>query len=356
MAERPYRWIAYIGCRTSLERNARGKGLCVYGVDAAGRWEFIQRVEGLVNPSFLCLDAAQSRLYCVHGDFSEVSSFAIEPGSGRLRQTGRQYTGGRNPVHLTLSTSQQWLLVANYASGNIVSLPVKLDGTLGSLASSIDLPGQHGPRAEQQGSHPHQLCLDPTGRWILVPDKGLDKVFTLSLPEASGALTITGETSFPAGSGPRHMIFHPRAARAYVVGELDRTVMTCEFSPADGQLVLDDVTSTVPPGVETGSAAGIAISGSGEFLHVSNRGHDSIASYLIDQETGRLSGRTWSVTSGRTPRFVCATPDGQHLLVANEDSDSVACAALGAGTEPLIFHSLVETGSPVCIAFKKAFP
>lgn len=356
MAEPPYRWLAYIGCRTSLERNARGKGLCVCGVDAAGGWEFVQRVEGLVNPSFLCLDAAQFRLYCVHGDFSEVSSFAIDPGNGRLRQTGRQHTGGRNPVHLTLSRSQQWLLVANYASGNIVSLPVKTDGTLGSLASSIDLPGQHGPRAEQQGSHPHQLCLDPTGRWIFVPDKGLDKVFTLSLQEATGELKIAAETALPAGSGPRHMIFHPRTLRAYVVGELDQTVMTCEFSPADGQLALGDVTPTVPPGVETGSAAGIAISGNGEFLHVSNRGHDSIVSYLIDGDSGRLSGPTWSDTGGRTPRFTCATPDSQHLLVANEDSDSVACAALGAGAEPLIFHPLFKTGSPVCIAFKKAFP
>lgn len=356
MAERPYRWLAYIGCRTSRERNARGKGLCVYGVDAAGGWEFVQRVEGLVNPSFLCLDATQCRLYCVHGDFSEVSSFAIEPGNGSLQQTGQQHTGGRNPVHLTLSTSQQWLLVANYASGNIVSLPVKTDGTLGSLASSIDLPGLRGPRAEQQGSHPHQLCFDPTGRWIFVPDKGLDKVFTLSQQEATGELKIAAETALPAGSGPRHMIFHPRASRAYVVGELNRTIMTCEFDPAGGQLVLKEVTSTVPVDVETGSAAGVAISGKGQSLHVSNRGHDSIASYPIDEDSGRLSSPTWSATGGRAPRFIGTIPDGQHLLVANEDSDSLVCAALDVSTAPLIFRPIVETGSPVCIVFKKVFP
>lgn len=357
MFRRPYSWLAYVGCRTTTERNARGKGLCVYGVDAADRWEFIQLIEGLNNPSFLCLDATQSHLYAAHGDFSEVSSFAIEPSNGSLRQTGQQHTGGRNPVHLTLSKSQKWLLVANYATGNIVSLPLKPDGTLGSLASSIDLPGQRGPHVEQWGSHPHQLCLDPTGGWIFVPDKGLDKVFTLSLQESTGELKIVAETPLPAGSGPRHLIFHPRALLAYVVGELDRTVMTCELSTASGQLVLKEVTSTVPPDVETGSAAGITISVNGQSLHVSNRGHDSIASYWIDEASGRLLRRNWSTTGGRTPRFICPTPDGHHLLVANEDSDSLVWAALGVSrTAPLNFNPILETGSPVCIVFKKVVP
>lgn len=347
------RRIAYLGCRTTLARQGRGRGLSVYGIDDVGNWTLIQNIGGLVNPSFLCMDTTQSHLYAVHGDFSEISSFSINPHSGILRQTGQQETGGRNPVHLTLSRSQKWLLVANYATGNVVSLPVKTDGTLGSRVFSLDLIGQAGPHADQHGSHPHQICVDPTGHWILVPDKGLDTVFTLTLNESTGQLKIVGKTKFPGGCGPRHMIFHPHVLQAYVVGELDRTVMTCAFNPVDGSLTLKEVMSTVPSKMATGSTAGITISQNGKYLHVSNRGHDSVASYLIDEKTGGLSSCTWTSCAGRTPRFIDTTRDGQSLIVANEDSDALAKADIGISADAMTFQPILETGSPVCIVFKE---
>ncbi|MFC5521573.1 lactonase family protein [Polaromonas jejuensis] len=355
MAGSCYRWFAYVGCRTTRERNARGKGLSVYGVHADGQWELVQQVEGLVNPSFLCLAHSESAIYAVHGDQSHVSSFDVDAREGTVRQTSEQDVGGNNPVHLALSRSQRWLLVANYATGNVVSLPVQPDGALGRLASSLSLPGIPGPHLQQKGAHPHQICVDLMGRWLFVPDKGLDKVFTLSLHEGTGELKLVSKLGHPPGTGPRHMVMHPRLPRTYVVGELDRTVATCRLNPATGELDLLSTTRTVPPGVESGSAAGIIITGKGQSLHVSNRGHDSVASFPVNADTGALLDPMWAPTGGATPRFISGTPDGDFLLAANEDADNLAIARLDANhPAPLTFQPFIQTESPVCVIFKKA--
>src|SRR4051812_38269884 len=149
MAGSPHLWFAYVGCRTTRERNARGKGLAVYGVPAEGPWELIQQVEGLVNPSYLCLAHSETALYVVHGDRSHVSSFDINAHDGKVSRTGEQNVGGNNPVHLALSRSQRWLLVANYGTGNVVSLPVQSDGSLARVGSSLSLPSTPGPHSQQ---------------------------------------------------------------------------------------------------------------------------------------------------------------------------------------------------------------
>lgn len=354
MMERPV-WLAYVGCRTTVERQARGQGLGVYEIDARGTWRRVQLVAGLNNPSYLCLDAAGQALYAVHGDFSEVSSFEVDE-AGRISKTGTQGTWGQNPVHLALSPSQRWLLVANYATGNVVSLAVGGHGRLGQVACSLNLPGSPGPHLQQRGSHPHQVCFDPAGRWAFVPDKGLDKVFALSLAEDTGTLAIAAESALPAGSGPRHLAFHAPSQTAYVVGELDRTVMACRYDPAHGRLRLMDAVSTVPNGIATGSASGIALSADGQTLHVANRGPGNVCSFDIDPATGGPSAPRWSPTGGRTPRFITLSPDGRQLLAANEDSDTIASAELSAALPVPLFETVAATGSPVCIVFRKIRP
>ena len=343
------RGLAYVGSRTTRERNARGCGISVCEVGESGAWRLIQQVTGLRNPSYLCLHPALPLLYAVHGDFSEVSSFHIA-GDGRITQTGEQSTAGRNPVHLAVSPSGQWLLLANYASGNVVSLRIGEGGALGAVACSLPLPGACGPRAEQAGPHPHQICFDPTGRWALVPDKGLDQVFALGLTESTGYLHVGGATSFPAGCGPRHMVFAD-AGLAYVVGELDRTVMACRYAAESGQLSISSRHATVPTNVASGSAAGILLTPGGNTLAVSNRGHDSVALFHRSP-TGELAPPTW-VRTGRTPRFIGCGPDGDHLVVANEDDDTVATVLLGRDLPPSC-TPVAHTGSPVCVIFRKS--
>jgi 6-phosphogluconolactonase (cycloisomerase 2 family) len=342
-------WLAYVGCRTTRERKASGLGLSVYRIDGGGEWRQLQLVEGLRNPSYLCVHPAQPRLYAVHGDFSEISTFAIGA-DGLLAKLSEQGTQGFNPVHLALTPSRRWLLVANYASGNVASMRVAEDGTLGAIARVLRLPGAHGPRAQQEASHPHQICFSPDGRHALVPDKGLDAVFSLFVNEDTGHLRIAAISRMPVGSGPRHMTLHPRLPIAYVVGELDRTVLTARYDVANGNVEVLGSISSVPPEVVEGSAAGIVLAADTRHLFVSNRGHDSVAIYPVD-DAGHLGAAEW-IAAGKTPRFITSFPADGSLVAAMEEGHCIA-ALRGV---PSAFKDLAQTGSPVCIVFRKVNP
>lgn len=338
------RLIAYVGCRTTKERNAQGKGLTVFRVPPFGPWEPIQLVEGIANPSYLCLHPTVPKLYAVHGDFSEVSTFSIRA-DGLLDLVAVDSTEGRNPVHLAISASQKWLLIANYASGSVVSKRVDASGALGPVASVLRLEGTPGPHAHQlDGSHPHQICLSADGRFALVPDKGLDCVFSVQLDDEYGKLSIASRCEFPAGTGPRHMVLDRRGSRAYIVGELDRTVHSADFRSSDGTLMLRESRSTVPDGVTAGSAAGIVLDNESRRLYVSNRGHDSVAIFSVGQDAGLHSAIEWTRTQ-KTPRFIAL--HNSSLLVAHEDGHSIVATRVGGKDQ-----TAARTGSPVCIVMR----
>jgi 6-phosphogluconolactonase (cycloisomerase 2 family) len=227
---------------------------------------------------------------------------------------------------------------------------VSEDGNLGAVAHVLRLPGAPGPHAQQDGSHPHQICFSPDGRHVLVPDKGLDAVFSLTVNEDTGHLGIAATSPMPGGSGPRHMVLHPRIPLAYIVGELDRTVLTAHYDAASGRLELVDTASSVPPGATEGSAAGIVLARDQRRLFISNRGHDSIAVYPVS-DAGRLGAGRW-IPAGRTPRFITQSPIDGSLVVAREDGHSIATLH---GVEPPL-RDLAQTGSPVCIVYKKVNP
>src|SRR3954469_20210287 len=171
--------FAYVGCRTTKEGNARGEGIKVYRVDpAAGTWTHVQLLKDLVNPSFLTFDAKQRFLYSVHGDSGEVSAFGIDGATGEISFLNQRSTGGKNPVHLTVDPTNRYLLVANYATGSLATLPIGGDGKLGELINLAELPGTPGPhKVEQASSHPHNIPYDADRGFLIVPDKGLDRVF-----------------------------------------------------------------------------------------------------------------------------------------------------------------------------------
>lgn len=342
-------WRAYVGCRTTAERHARGQGIAMYGVSEAGSWTFRHLTPAGDNPSFLCLHPNGRTLYTVHGDRDAISAFGVNPEDGALRHVGTWQVQGRNPVHLAVSPSGRWLLVACYATGSVSSLPLQADGRPGDVASIVRIPGAPGPRAEHQtGSHPHQVVFDPSGRWLLVPDKGLDGVSLVHLDEASGELSFASMAAFPPGSGPRHLVFSPHRPQLYVVCELSSEVCVCRFEPADGRMEVLQTLPTAPSGAGAGNtAAGIALDTQGKRLYVSNRGDDSVASYAVDAGTGFLLTIGFCSSGGHTPRFITMAAVGSSLVVANEDSDSIFRLS------PPSFAPLASTASPVCILFSK---
>ena len=356
----PSAYFAYVGSRTTRERNARGDGINVYRAAAqTGHWTHIQLISGLANPSYLAFDRSMRFLYAVHGDLTDISAFRIDPGTGKLTHLNSVSTFGKNPVHLTIDPTNRWVIVANHLSSTLAVLTRNPDGSLGGLADEVTLTGRIGPhRVEQPFPKPHQVAYDRSERFLIVPDKGVDQVFTFTLDAASGKLTqiAAGTPRARDGSGPRHVAFHPTNAFAYVIGELDSTVTAHRFDQATGKLTPFQLVTTLPDTfVGDSRASEIALSHDGSRLYASNRGHDSVATFAVDPITGRLTPRGWTDTQGKTPRFFALDPAGRFLFVADEDSDRIVTfRANDPDGELLASGAPVATGSPVCIIFAPA--
>jgi len=346
---------AYVGSRTTRERNARGDGITVYQVDQdKGTLTQVQVVKDLVNPSFLALNKAGDRLYTVHGDKSDVSAFSIDKATGKLTFINQQSTEGKNPVHLALDPTERFLVVSNHIGGSLAVLNVAEDGSLGTLNQLLKLEGPLGPhRVEQPFSKPHFNPFDHSGKFVLVPDKGLDRVFSFRFD--SGKL-VPAEQPFVVareGSGPRHLALHPKASFAYVVNELDSSVTTYRFNAQTGALTPLQILPSLPPSFTGNSRASeIEVNSSGRFLYASNRGYDSVAVFAINQSSGLLSPVEFVPTEGKTPRFFTLTPNERFLFALNEDSDTIISMAVDPHKGSLSKSGFsVSTGSPVCMVF-----
>ena len=352
--------FAYTGCRTTRERGARGKGINVYRVDpATGAWTHVQLVEGVVNPSFLAFDREQRFLYAVHGDFSEISSFRIDRETGSLSLINQQSTGGKNPVHLVADQTNRFMIVANYATASLTVLPIRQDGGLEPLVQLLHLPGNGGPnKVEQTGPHPHHVVYDPSGRFLVVPDKGGDRVFTLEFDPAKPLLKLT-EPGFAVtrpGAGPRHASYHPNLPFVYVNYELDSSLSVNRYDRATGSITPVQIVPSTPDSfVGANTSAEVEVDPAGRFVYVSNRGSDLIGAFSIDTASGRVTPTGWTSSAGRGPRFMKIDPSGTLLHAANELTDTIVTFTINPESGALSpAGRVVETGSPTCIAFASA--
>ena len=348
---------AYVGCYTTAEREAHGDGIHVYRMDPeTGAWSHVQHLGDLFNPSFLIVSRDQRFLYSVHGDGTYASSFAIDRNTGFLTPLNRAATGGSNGVHQAIDPSGRFMVVANYASGSVAVLPVQTDGRLQDQIQLVELKGQPGPnRTQQASSHPHNVVFDPTGRFVLVPDKGLDRVFIFRFDSASGKLSATEQGSVAARSGyaPRHMAFHPMLPNAWVLDEIGSAITTYHWDGERGALrPLQILPSTPADFTGENTTAEIAVSPAGRFVYCSNRGHDSVAIFAADAKSGLLSSVGWESTRGKRPRFIALDPSSRFLYAANEQSDTVVCFRVNPATGRLTpTGQMVSNASPVTIAF-----
>jgi 6-phosphogluconolactonase len=350
--------FAYVGSYTAKQRNGRGAGITVYDVDpGSGAFTPVQTVADLVNPSFLALDRRRRFLYAAHGDGDHATAFAIDEMSGRLTLLNQQVTGGKNGVHLAVDATNRFLVVGNYASGTVAVLTIARNGSLEPLSDLVTLPGTPGPDPVQQASsHPHDVPFDRSGRVVVVPDKGFDRVFVFKLDTTRGKL-MAGDppwvTARP-GAAPRHADFHPTAPYAYVNNELDSTVTTYRFDSERVGLDPLQTISTLPADFTAkNTTAEIAVAPSGRFVYVSNRGHDSVAIFAVDAATGLLTPAGWAPAQGKTPRFFALDPTGTSLYVANQNSDTIVAFRVDPASGALTpTGQVVHTGSPSSIVFR----
>jgi 6-phosphogluconolactonase len=372
--------VAYVGSWTTVEREASGAGLSVYRLDQqTARWSPLQTLAaddgnpatperpGALpeSPSLLTLDRTRRFLYAVHADTDKVSAFSVDQRTGELTPLGTARTGGTNPVFATVDPSNRWVVVTNYRPpGSIAALPIRADGSLGGPAGTLHFPGRPGPhKQEQDGSYPHMAEFDPSGRWLVVADRGLDRLFVIRLDPDTGVLSLhePGTTQLREGSGPRHIAFHPTLPYAYVVDELRSCVTTFGWDSKQGEFVPRQVLPCTPPDMTGDSrAAEIAVAPSGRFVYASNRSGagvpdpqqraDTIGCWRIDQSTGELQPVGWASTEGHQVRHFTLNAAGDRLYAANQVSGTIVAFAVDTGTGRLRrIGAALHTGTPTCI-------
>jgi len=347
----------YVGSFTQKD-GGHGDGLSVYRRGSESEpWQLVDVLRDLADPSFLVIDRQGRCVYSSHGDGTEATAYRIDAATGRLAVLNRQATGGVNGAHLSIDGSGRYLAVANYATGGLALLSIGPDGSLGPVCDAAKMTGMPGPhKTQQESSHPHHCPFDRSGRFIVVPDKGLDRVFLYRLDRERGRL-IPGEpasVASRAGAAPRHVDFHPLLPFAYVINEIDSTITVYRFEPEIQVLKPLQIVPTAPA-TYTGNNTGaeIVAAPSGRFVYGSNRGHDSIAIFAIDQATGLLTAVGWEPTEGRTPRFFTLDPSGTHLYAANQASDTVVIFRVDQATGKLAATGeKIAVKTPTTIAFR----
>ncbi|MDP3069193.1 MAG: lactonase family protein [Opitutaceae bacterium] len=346
----------------------KSKGIYRAKFDSAtGRLAAAELAAECSSPSFLAAHPSGRFLYAIdeRADATKdadrgVAAYAVDARTGTLTLLNEQGIGSSGPCHLEVDATGRCLLVANYAGGTVVSLPIATDGRLGPARSHLRHAGSSVNAARQKEPHAHAITIAPGNRFAYAPDLGIDKVMIYQVDPAAATLEAAAHpfAQLPLGSGPRHIAFRPDGKFAYVINELLCTMAVFAVEAKSGALIAAQSISTLPTGatVQRGqSTAEVHAHPSGRFLYGSNRGHNTIVVYAIEAATGRLTLVEHQSTQGQTPRHFAIDPSGGWLLAENQGSDTVVVFRIDPKT-----GRLTPTGQslavpvPVCAVFVAA--
>jgi 6-phosphogluconolactonase len=344
--------LLYVGTYTS--RGSEG----IYAYRFNSRTGVMTRTDvtgGIENPSFLASSPDGKYLYAVaENPDGEVNAYRSDAKSGKLTFLNKQSSRGSWPCHLAVDKTGKTCIAGNYGSGNFSVFPVQADGSLGASRQTIQHEGSSVIKDRQEGPHVHCVGYVPNNDGLFVTDLGTDRIYGYNMDPATGRLWSAEPLYFEAtpGAGPRHFVFHPNGRFVYAVMELNCTVNVLKFE--NGGLEKLQTISTLPEGYnEKNSCADIHVSPDGKFLYASNRGHNSIVAYSIDQKTGGLTLIDFYPTLGKAPRNFTLDPSGKFVLIANQDSDSVQIYKRDERSGKLKYHSKgADVSMPVCLLFR----
>lgn len=345
--------LAYIGTYT----RSTSRGIYAVRLDpATGKLSTPTLAAETVNPSFLAFTPDLKILYAVSESNAMAAAFATDLAQGSLRPLqAPQPSGGAAPCHLVVEPSQRTLIVANYHTGIVASIPLQRDGTLGT-PNVIPHTGHSVDPKRQTSPHVHSVTLSPDSRFVIVCDLGLDRIFTYRV-DAEHAKLAPAEPAFVAtapGSGPRHFAFGRDGKHGYALAEMGSAVTMYDYEAATGALTPRQTLSTLPAGFDGKLSAGaeIRVHPSGRFVYASNRGHDSIAVYAVDAATGRLTLVEITPCGGKTPRNFAVSPNGKWILCANQNSDTLTVLRIEEETGHLtLTGESAAIAMPVCVLF-----
>lgn len=376
--------LAYIGTFSSPLKDVlptqvdlppgNGRGIHIFQVNRkTGELSPAGEYELGTSPSCLAVNAAGNRLYSANetdrvGDNKEgsVNAFAVDPATGKLTLLNTVSSGGAGPTYISIHPSGRYLLVANYFGGSVSVLPILPDGRLAAASDVKTDAGKVGPTKAQNAppgsfafsghdrTHAHMIEADPTGRYVLHVDLGLDKIFVWKFDDKKGTLVANDppSVSLPPGDGPRHFHFHPNGRWFYSIQEEGSTLVLFDYDSEKGTLTARQTISTLPPGFQGSNfCSEILISADGKFVYAGNRLHDSIGIFSIGK-TGELTyiGEEW--TRGNYPRSFSFDPTGQFLYCCNQRGDNVAIFKVNKQTGELQFTGkYAAVGNPSHVVF-----
>jgi 6-phosphogluconolactonase (cycloisomerase 2 family) len=370
--------LAYVGTYSSPKgpegSKGYGKGIHMFEMNpSTGVLTPREVFAGDANPSWLAFDPSRTHLYAANetdtyqGALSgSVSAFSVDRSSGRLRLLNTVSSQGAGPAHLSLHPSGKYVLVANYAGGTVAVLPVQPDGSLGP---ATDVKHDAGPTGSihaasapagsfaisgHESPHAHMIQSDPSGRFVLSADLGMDQILIWKFDAQKGTLSPNDPAAAPVppGDGPRHFTFHRNGRWMYSLQEEASTLIAFDYDAARGRLTSKQTISTLPKGFRgTNFTSELMISADGRFLYAANRLHDSIAWFSIDPSgTLTLAGEEW--TRGDYPRSFNIDPSGSFLFTCNQRSDALAVFRVDRRSGALTFTGhYTDVGTPAIIIF-----
>jgi len=353
--------LLYVGTYTDGDRH---EGIYLVRMDSrSGELRQVGSVKAGANPSFLAIHPNGRVLYAVN-EVTEyngkpsgaMSAFAIASDTGLLTRLNEQSSEGGAPCYVSVDRSGRAVLVANYVGGNVALLPIQTAGTLARAAHVVQHRGTGPNKERQDAAHAHCIVPDPSNRFALAADLGVDRVlvFRLDLDAMTLHQVKGGDAAMRPGAGPRHLAFHPSSPLVFVANELDSTVTALRFDAESGALSVLQTRSTLPAGwTGTNYPADIHVAPSGRTLYVSNRGHNSLAVFSIADSTSALALEQVVPTDGDWPRNFSLDPTGRWLLVANQRSGSVVVFARDQESGRLTpTPHRIAVPSPVCLRFR----
>ena len=306
------------------------------------------------NPGFVTLNAEKTRLYSVCNiDGGSVAAFSIaEDKSLTLINTRPIGDGGAS--HLSLDKTGSILFTAQYGGGSVAAFPVAEDGSIGERSSLIKHNGSGPDKTRQEAPHPHSVFVSPDNRFLFVPDLGIDRVVIYEIDHGNATLTEQGFGTAVPGGGPRHLKFSPDGTKIYVLNEMGMSLTVFDYDTAAGTMAAVQTIATLPKELWEipNKAAEVRVHPSGKFVYASNRGHDTIAVFSVDETTGQLTFVEREPIRGAYPRNFNVDPTGQWLIAAGRASNTLAIFKIDPETGGLIFTTdVLNMPDPICLEY-----
>lgn len=330
-------------------QNPDGMGITVAEFDSAtGTLSTPKMAIETRDPAHFTLSNDGKHLYmCNTGTPGGVSAFAVDRKTGALRLLNYKESKGRGPSYVSVDGSGKYVLDANYGGGYVEVYSLAKDGSLDQQTAFVQHIGSSVHPQRQSKPYAHWFRTDPTNKFGLVADLGMDQVVIYKFDAKTGKLTPNDPpfTKVAGGMGPRHLAFHPNGKWVYGIAEIANEVMAFNWDAGKGALTQFQSVKTLADGFKDPStAAEIAVRADGKFLYASNRGEDSIVVYAIDAKTGELTLKQRTPSRGKVPRYFTFDPTNQWFIVSNQDGGNVAVFSVDAKT-----GELAPKGEPIAL-------